>query len=198
MPTLVREAGLSKKNLTNHCIRSTCITILDTEGYEARHIMSISGHKKEESIKSYSSKTSRAKKREISETLANAIAPCPPKKWSPPQSVNHIHTKQNCSELAQGNKRRDDDDDQPPNFDLGLADFLELGPEEEKNLLNELMSNDIPIPPGPSDQMAKPAPQNQTHCNLVNAWNPLAQMQQIMPKMVFQNSAVTINFNVGK
>lgn len=66
MPTLVNAAGLANKSLTNHCIRSTCITILDREGYEARHIMSVSGHKREESIKSYASKTSSATKRQIS------------------------------------------------------------------------------------------------------------------------------------
>lgn len=78
MPTLVKEAGLTNKSLTNHCILSTCITVLDQGGYEARHIMAISGHKKEESIKSYASKTSSSTKRAISETLSEAIAPSPP------------------------------------------------------------------------------------------------------------------------
>lgn len=73
MPTLVNQAGLANKSLTNHCIRSTCITISDQEGYEARHIMAVSGHKREESIKSYASKTSASTKRQISDTLADAI-----------------------------------------------------------------------------------------------------------------------------
>ena len=51
MPTLVKKANLSNKILTNHCICSTCITLLDNSGFEARHIMAISGHKKEESNK---------------------------------------------------------------------------------------------------------------------------------------------------
>ena len=39
---------------TNHSIRATTITILDKSGFEARHIMSVSGHRNESSIKSYS------------------------------------------------------------------------------------------------------------------------------------------------
>lgn len=207
MPTLVREAGLSNKILTNHCIRSTCITILDQSGYEARHIMAISGHKHEESIKSYASKTSCATKRQISETLSKALAPDPsqPKIFCPPKGVNYLHTNTKCHEIDQGNKRPDDDTDKP-NFDLGLCDLLELKPDDEANLLKELLNNEIPIPPNPTETAAKtanivpqvPSVQGQTQNNTVNAWNPLQQMQQIMPKMVFQNSAITINFNVGK
>ena len=39
---------------TNHSIRATTITILDRSGFETRHIMSVSGHRNESSIKSYS------------------------------------------------------------------------------------------------------------------------------------------------
>lgn len=188
MPTLVKEAGLAKKNLTNHCIRSTCITILDSEGYEARHIMEISGHKKEESIKSCASVTSRNTKRKISETLGNVMAPSPPpaKKFTPPTAENqYLHTSAKCNEKFEGNKRNDDPDP-PANFNLGLADLLELNPEEEQSLLKELMSNEIPIPPGPNELSAPAVPSTQpTQCNTVNTWNPLQQMQQIMPKMVF-------------
>ena len=44
MSTLSKVANLSKP-YTNHCVRATCVTILDHEGFEARHIMSVSGHK---------------------------------------------------------------------------------------------------------------------------------------------------------
>ena len=45
MSTLSKEASLSR-SYTNHCVRATCVTILDEQGYEARHIMSVSGQKK--------------------------------------------------------------------------------------------------------------------------------------------------------
>ena len=39
----------------NHSIRATMITKLDKSGYEAQHIMAVSGHRNESSIRSYSS-----------------------------------------------------------------------------------------------------------------------------------------------
>ena len=53
MKTISSDAGLSQI-YTNHCIRATCITTLDNNGFEARHIMSITGHKSETSIRAYS------------------------------------------------------------------------------------------------------------------------------------------------
>ena len=61
---------------TNHSIRSTCITMLDAAGFEARHIMAISGHRSEASIRSYA-KTSMSTKRKISDHLSAIIAKKP-------------------------------------------------------------------------------------------------------------------------
>ena len=76
MKKLSNMANLSQV-YTNHCIRVTCITILDRCGMEARHIMSVSGHMSEESIRSYS-KTSKEKRLEmssyLSEKTSNAVA----------------------------------------------------------------------------------------------------------------------------
>ena len=51
MSELSRAAALSK-NYTNHCITATAISALDRSGYEARHIMTVSGHRNEAYIKS--------------------------------------------------------------------------------------------------------------------------------------------------
>lgn len=69
MSNLSKDAGLSVK-YTNHCIRATCITTLDHQGVEARHIMGVSGHKSENSIRSYSERLSENKKRQISDILS--------------------------------------------------------------------------------------------------------------------------------
>lgn len=58
---------------TNHCLRSTSISILDQSGIEGRQIIRISGHKSEASIKSYSRNLTSHKKREISSTLSKAV-----------------------------------------------------------------------------------------------------------------------------
>ena len=57
---------------TNHSIRATTITILDKSGLEARHVMSVSGHRNESSIKSYS-KTDENTKTNMAESLIAVI-----------------------------------------------------------------------------------------------------------------------------
>lgn len=73
MRNISKDANLTSI-YTNHCIRVTCITLLDGAGVEARHIMSVSGHRCESSIRSYA-KTSNDIKRKMSSTLSSAIKP---------------------------------------------------------------------------------------------------------------------------
>ena len=51
MKNLSRDAKLSKE-YTNHSVCATSVTILDYAGFQARHIMTVSGHKSESSIRS--------------------------------------------------------------------------------------------------------------------------------------------------
>jgi hypothetical protein len=50
----------------NHCIRATCITILNHCGFESRHITTVSGHKNQQSLASYCYDTSGMKHKYIS------------------------------------------------------------------------------------------------------------------------------------
>jgi len=72
MANLSEECGLSKR-YTNHCIRSTCITVLDDNDIASRHIIGLSGHKSETSIKSYSKRLNDDKKRQMSGILSENI-----------------------------------------------------------------------------------------------------------------------------
>ncbi|XP_071784608.1 uncharacterized protein [Asterias amurensis] len=54
---------------TNRCLRATGVTVLDSAGCEARHIMSVSGRRSETSIRSYS-KTGEDEKRKTSQILS--------------------------------------------------------------------------------------------------------------------------------
>ena len=54
---------------TNHCIRTTSVTILHQSDFEARHIMSTSGHRSKSSIQSYSH-TGSDTKRNMSNKLS--------------------------------------------------------------------------------------------------------------------------------
>ena len=59
---------------TNHCRRSTAISVLDNNNVEALHIMRVSRHKSERSIRSCSPQLTESKSREISQTLTSASA----------------------------------------------------------------------------------------------------------------------------
>ena len=73
MKTISVDCELSRE-YTNHCIRSTTVSVLDNNNFEARHIMRVSGHKSESSIRSYSRQLTESKTREISQTLTSACA----------------------------------------------------------------------------------------------------------------------------
>ena len=73
MSSITKELKLSQK-YTNHCIRTTAVSLLDECNFEARHIMRVSGHKSESSIRSYSRRLSEVKRKEISHALTSATS----------------------------------------------------------------------------------------------------------------------------
>jgi Domain of unknown function (DUF3504) len=88
MQHLSKSAQLSKV-YTNHCLRATCITALDQHGYEARHIMTVSGQKSEASIRAYSRNVTDTKKREMSLTLSSHTAVLPVQNQLSSPTRNH-------------------------------------------------------------------------------------------------------------
>ena len=70
----ISEAAGCSKLYTNHSLRATSITILDQAGYSSRHIMSVSGHRTESSIKNYA-RTSDQHKKDMSNTLSGIVQP---------------------------------------------------------------------------------------------------------------------------
>ena len=67
---LPEEVKLSSDKYTNHSIRATCITLLDNAQFEARHIIAMTGHKSENTIKQYAKYCPNDKKRQMSDALA--------------------------------------------------------------------------------------------------------------------------------
>ena len=57
----------------NHGLRAICITTLDQNGFEARHIMAVSGQKSEANIRSYSRHVADSKMRATSLSLSSHI-----------------------------------------------------------------------------------------------------------------------------
>ena len=72
MPRISAMCSLSRR-YTNHCLRSTAITLLDEAQFPSRHIMTVSGHKSENSIKSYNHHTNEETKRLMSHTLTRRL-----------------------------------------------------------------------------------------------------------------------------
>lgn len=66
-------AGLSKIS-TNHSIRATAITLWSNAGVDNRHIMSISGHRNEQSLAHYNSRPSVSQLHNCSDVLSRALS----------------------------------------------------------------------------------------------------------------------------
>ena len=73
MSSICKELKLSQK-YTNHCIRVMAVSLLDECNFEARHIMHVTGHKSESSIRSYSRRLSEVKQKEIFPALSSACS----------------------------------------------------------------------------------------------------------------------------
>ncbi|KAK3104431.1 hypothetical protein FSP39_001869 [Pinctada imbricata] len=65
-------------NYTAHCLRSTAIQALNDEGFEQRHIMYMSGHRNEASVRSYNRDCSTDQKQNLSLALAKVARPSIP------------------------------------------------------------------------------------------------------------------------
>ncbi|CAC5418120.1 unnamed protein product [Mytilus coruscus] len=57
MPAICEKAGLLKR-YTNHSLRATTVHVLDEADFAGRHTMSVTGHKSENSLKTYTGFTS--------------------------------------------------------------------------------------------------------------------------------------------
>ena len=90
MAVISKDAKLSKR-YTNHCIRATCVSLLD-ENYDPTQIMGVSMHKSLSSVLSYRGRVKKSKKRDMSRSLSAACVPssaknCAESVAAPPSSV---------------------------------------------------------------------------------------------------------------
>ena len=72
MKEISQEAQLSRV-YTNHSIRATAITLWSNAGVPNRHIMSISGHRNEQSLAHYNTRPSTAQLHHCSEVLSRSL-----------------------------------------------------------------------------------------------------------------------------
>jgi len=72
MKEMSEAPGLAK-NYTNHPVRATTITLWSNASLSNRHIMAISGHRNEQSLRSYNARPSSAQLQHSSDVLSNAL-----------------------------------------------------------------------------------------------------------------------------
>ena len=202
MKNLSESAKLST-SYTNHCIRASTVTQLDTEGFEARHIMAISGHKSENSIKSYSSVCPDNKKRQMFEVLARNMNPKKQKTRDEnvmynqlqadtvPQEVNNLQNEN--LEIVPLFPEIEDDPLESDNI-LQMIDQIE---KENAKLLSTSPKEDTVMT---TPTKAVTTPSTSTVNNKTPNLNYNSVIQNVnrvplMPHMFFPNSNVTINYN---
>ena len=90
MAKLSKEANLSQR-YTNHSLRATVATRLSRAGVEGRHIIKVTGHKHEASLKSYVTEQTTSEKRKLS-TLIHDTAPPTPQKVPKVETTTSVET----------------------------------------------------------------------------------------------------------
>ena len=177
---------------TNHSICATVIETLDKAGFEAHHIIKLTSHKSESTVKEYACKCSESKRKEMFKSLTEAMETTPKRQRTLPTAT--VTKPQDSTHDVKNNI---------PNFELQeLDDFDTI----DDNALQELMiefenksdqttreNQDLNIL---APQMSAIARQNHQINTQVNTFNQMPFPR--MPSMYFPNSNVTINYNFGK
>jgi len=72
MTTISKDCQLSKVYM-NHSLRATTVHLLDVARFPDRHIMSVTGHKAESSLKTYTGYTDSKTKQKMSNTVSSVL-----------------------------------------------------------------------------------------------------------------------------
>ena len=186
---------------TNHSIRSTVISTLDAAGFEGRHIIKLSSHKSESTIKDYSRKCPDNKRKEMFDSLNQALGhkhrkienKSPAATVSVPLPTNEIQINDIKENLPNFNIVPFDDfqtidDAELANIILDAEQLTGTSPQTTKQTDAQLVpTNTVPQLP------ASTTSNFQTTLNTINN-NPIPRV----PYMYFPHSNVTINYNFPK
>ena len=181
MPNISVSAGLSKR-YTNHSLRATSVHILDKEQFASRHIMSVTGHKSENSLKTYTGYTDQNIKKRMSDTIS--------------ESLNPLTTKKVCARSG-GNLSNERQDE---NLNLASGVLEPVSNAEFNTIVQDIASSD-----GEFDRLLTTIDTNNMvipgSSNTLNYANNHMTKQSMMnvPIPVFKNcSNITINYNFNK
>ena len=189
-----------KGDYTNHSIRATVISTLHNDGFEARHIMTLSSHKSEATIKEYAVKCPDNKRKEMFASLSNALTP-----KSKQPKIAHALTNPQKGDENKENPTINDIKQNLPNFNLQpIDDFDTIDDSILANLVyhNYLLRpenintnyNNQGVASALSPQTAQTPQTINTQVNTINQSIPM-QHFSCLSQMQFNNSSVTINYN---
>ena len=202
----ISKTGKLSRVYTNHCLRATCITILDKTGFASREICQVSGHRNEGSIASYVGRVSDDRKHDISNALSRALGKEPDWKCSksktekpstsrprPPATVSKAPVTMESGETEDAERN----DTNPPNqedvnFDIGYAltssqEIEETHHTESQVLSQETNQDDAHAPEGNNTMV-----RNSTHHSTTTSRTQSMRFQQ--SPFVLNNCNVTINY----
>ena len=202
-------------NYTNHSIRARVISTLENAGFEGRHIITLSSHKHEASIKEYTTACPESKKKEMFQSLTNALLPkssnaiIAPKSnptatvSKPPDISDILDVKANLPtfNLQPIEDFSTIDDDILANlvYDISTEnDTNQTNDKDDQNKTVALAStNNVPQvnPQQIAPQTVQTNQSSQYHTQ-VNTFNNPPNTR--LPQMYFPHSNVTINYNFGK
>lgn len=130
MGHLSKTAKLSKL-YTNHCLRATCISILDVSGLAAREFCQVPGHANEAGLSSYTGQVSDVKTQKIFDALSHALgkggetskSAVSRKRMHQPLLTSTAPAMVNRADLPTQERINDDTvvEVQEPSFDLGFT-----------------------------------------------------------------------------
>ena len=154
MSVISEKAGTSVK-YTSHSSRATAVHLLDAADYPGRHIMSVTGHKSENSLKTYTGFTSEKTLKKMSHTISENLRD------------NHDNKVGVTSDIKSASSVEDLDCN-----DQNLLDFLLLSDSQMEKLAANIQHEvDIPLV------------ENQTDNIVGNVQNPLTENHNLQNRV---------------
>ncbi|XP_063442973.1 uncharacterized protein LOC134723282 [Mytilus trossulus] len=187
MNEISKAANLSKE-YTNHSCRATTVHILDEAQIPSRHIMSVTGHKSEASLKTYSGKTCEKTKKIMSDKLSEKTL-CKTSKVSKPAALSS-----NIDFLCLSQTSVTVETEAISTTSFGSFNLQPLSDSQTQNLMNDIIP-EMAADDG-MDDLLKSLEVPRCIPKQSNSVNAASMNQKAMPAPVFNNcSNITVNYN---